>query len=101
MSVHPWEPRLARLEGSFDQIDKRLGDLAANIDARFAQVDARFAQVDARFAQVDARFAQVDARLDSLDRKVDGNLKTTIGWMLGQTAVILTAVAAVAFIVRH
>lgn len=46
MSAQPWEPRLARLEGSYEQIDRRLSDLASHMDARFAQVDARFAQVD-------------------------------------------------------
>ena len=56
MSVQPWEPRLARLEGSFEQIDRRLGDLASSVDTRFAQVDTRLA---------------------ALEKKVDG-----LGWKL-------------------
>jgi hypothetical protein len=51
MSAQPLEVRIARLEGAYEQIDKRLGDLTATVNGRFAQVDAR---------------------LDGLDRKVDG-----------------------------
>jgi hypothetical protein len=49
---------MAHLEGAYEQIDKRLGDLTTMINGRFAQVDSRFVQVDTRF--------------DGLDRKVDG-----------------------------
>ena len=75
MSAQPWEPRLARLEGAYEQIDRRLGDLASHVDAGFAQMESRFAQVDARldarFGQIDARFGQVDGRIGALERKVD------------------------------
>lgn len=73
---------MARLEGSYEQIDRRLGDLAAHLEARFAQVDGRFAQVDARFAQVDGRFDQMDGRIGALERKVD-----SVQWRL--TALIV------------
>ena len=86
MTAQPLGPRVSRLEGAFEQLDQRLGDLRSNIDARFAQVDARFAQVDARFAQMDMRFVQVENRLDGLDRKIDG-LRSDVDqkflWMMG------------------
>jgi flagellar capping protein FliD len=56
---------MAHLEGAYEQLDKRLGDLTATMDGRFAQMDSRFAQID-------SRFAQVDSRLNSLGQKVDG-----------------------------
>ncbi len=58
MTAQPLGPRVSRLEGAFEQLDQRLGDLRSNIDARFAQVDVRF--------------IQVENRLDGLDRKIDG-----------------------------
>ena len=70
------EIRMARLEGACEQISDRLNSIEHTMDSRFAQVDTRFAQ---------------------LDRKIDSNLRTIITWMLGQTAVILGAVAAFAF----
>jgi hypothetical protein len=87
MSAHPIDIRLSALEasvehlnGAYEQIDRRLGDLRSDMNAGFARVDQRF---------------------EAQDRKIDGNLQTIIGWMLGQTAVILAAVASVAFALRH
>ncbi|MGB6984829.1 MAG: hypothetical protein WBD74_02500 [Candidatus Aquilonibacter sp.] len=45
--------------------------------------------------------ASMERRFDTIDRKIDGNLKTIISWMLGQTAVIVGALAAVAFALHH
>jgi len=58
---------MAHLEGGYEQLDKRLGDLASSIDSRFAQVDSRFAQIDARFVQIDGRFVQIDGRFAQID----------------------------------
>ncbi len=60
---------MAHLEGAYVQLDKRLGDMASNIDARFAQVDRRFEQVDRRFESLDQRF---DAFERKFDAKFDG-----------------------------
>ena len=79
MSAQPLDVRMARLEGVYEQLERRLGDLIAtidgrfgNMDGRFAQMDSRFEQMNSRFAQVDSRFGQVESRLDSLSQKVDG-----------------------------
>lgn len=83
MYAHPLEPRIARLEGSFEQIDERLGASERStsarfdhvdrrfdhVDRRFDQVDHRFEQMDNRFAQMDHRFAQMDHRFDQVDRR--------------------------------
>lgn len=94
MSAYPLDVRLSALEasvehlnGAYEQIDKRLGDLRSDVNAGFSRVDQRF--------------EAIDRRLDTQDRKIDGNLKTIIGWMLGQTAVIVGAIATVAFALRH
>jgi len=87
MSAQPLDIRLSALEasvehlnGAYEQIDKRLGDLRSDMNAGFARFDQRF---------------------DAQDRKADGNLKTLIGWMLGQATVIVGAIASVAFALRH
>jgi hypothetical protein len=69
MSAQPLEIRMARLEDAYEQLDRRLGDLAATTAAGFAQVDARFAQVDSRFDQLGSRFIHSESRLDGkIDR---------------------------------
>ena len=56
MSAHPLEPRIARLEGSFDQINQRLASHEQSTSTRFDHVDSRFDHVDRRFDQMDRRF---------------------------------------------
>ncbi len=94
MSAQPLDIRLSALEasvehlnGAYEQIDKRLGDLRSDMNIGFGRVDQHF--------------ETIDRRLDGQDRKVDGNLRTLVGWMLGQTAVIIGAIATVAFALRH
>ena len=94
MSAQPLDVRLSALEasvehlnGAYEQIDKRLGDLRSDMNAGFGRFDRRFETIDRRF--------------DAQDRKIDGILRTLIGWMLGQTAVIVGAIAAVAFALRR
>jgi hypothetical protein len=82
VSAEPLEIRMARLEGAYEQIADRLNGIDQRIGA-FEQ-------------KVDARFAQVDLRLLELERKIDSSLRTMITWMLGQTAVIIGSMAALA-----
>src|SRR5580692_2139096 len=96
MSGQPLEVQMAHLEGGYEQLDKRLGDLASSIDARFAQVDSRFAQVDSRFAQVDSRFGQVELRLDGLGRRLDG-----FQWRMTSLIVVTWVTTMVAILLKH
>jgi hypothetical protein len=89
MSTHPLEVRISHLEGAYEQLDKRLGDLAAATIAGFSQVDSRFAQVD-------SRFSQVDARLDSIDRKIDG-----LQWRMTSPIVVTWLTAMLAILFKH
>jgi len=89
MSAQPLEIRIAHLEGAYEQIDKRLGDLTATIDGRFAQVDGRFVQID-------GRFAQVESRLDGLDRKIDG-----LQWRMTSLIVGTWMTAILAILFKH
>jgi hypothetical protein len=96
MSAQPLDIRMAHLEGVYEQLDRRLGDLIATMDGRFAQVDSRFAQIDSRFAQVDFRFARVESRLDNLGQKVDG-----LQWRLTSLVVVTWITTILAILLRH
>jgi hypothetical protein len=96
MSAQPLDIRMAHLEGVYEQLDRRLGDLIATMDGRFAQVDSRFAQIDSRFAQVDFRFGQVESRLDNLGQKVDG-----LQWRLTSLVVVTWITTILAILLRH
>ncbi len=47
------EIRLARLEGAYEQIDRRLTDLRQEMDQRFASLDLR---MDSGFSRIDQKF---------------------------------------------
>ena len=100
----------------YDQLDKRVGDLRTDMNERFGEMrsdmNERFGEMRsdmnemrtdmrAGFVRVDQRFSQMDLRFESIDRKIDGNFKALIGWMLGQTAVIVGSLTAVALALHH
>lgn len=87
MSTNPWDLRLTRLEGTYEQIDKRLGELRLDIDGRFALLEGRFAQIDGRFAQIDGRFAQIDSKIDGLQWRMTALIVGT--WITTLLAILL------------
>jgi hypothetical protein len=82
MSAQPLDVRIAHLEGAYEQLDKRLGDLTSTIDGRFAQVDSRF--------------GQVESRLDSLGQKVDG-----LQWRMTSLIVVTWITTILAVLLHH
>ena len=61
MPASPIENRMARLEGAYEQVSRRL----MNIDPRFDGVDRK---IDLRFDALDKK---IDAVRDALDNKID------------------------------
>jgi archaellum component FlaC len=93
---------------AYEQMNKRLDDLRADVVAGFRRVDERFEGIDRRLDRIDERFDRVDERFDRVDErfesqgaKIDGLLRTVITWMLGQTVAIIGAIAGVAVALRH
>jgi hypothetical protein len=86
MSMQPLEIRISRLEGIYEQIDKRIGDLTTIINGRFSQVDSGFARVDAR----------IDALDQKLDRKFDG-----LQWRMTSLILATWITTIVAVLFKH
>ena len=76
---------MARLEGAYEQIDKRLGDLLSVMDVRFGQVDGRFAQVDTRFAHVEDRIGRLELKTDALQWRLTSLILAT--WVTTMLAI--------------
>ena len=66
------EQRLSRLEGAYEQMNERFGELARSQEAFRAEVNGRF---DALRSDMDARFdalrSDMDARIDALRSDMD------------------------------
>ena len=58
------EQRVSRLEGAYEQVDQRLGDIQAALN----RIDER----------IDRLEGKVDARLDRLEAKMDAMFRTMI-----------------------
>jgi predicted nuclease with TOPRIM domain len=57
---------MARLEGAYDQINQRLGNLEGEVRALRTELNARMDRLDARMDRLDARLDRLDARIDRL-----------------------------------
>jgi tetrahydromethanopterin S-methyltransferase subunit G len=87
VSAQPLEIRMARLEGAYEQIDRRLGTIEMRLESMESRFDQRFNAVDQRFNAVDQRFNVVDQRLD---KHFIWSIGTTVGtWITVMLAIFL------------
>ena len=63
------EERIARLEGSFEQIERRLGTLEQDIRAGFERLESRI--------------NRVEERIDRVETKIETRFYWLVGIMLG------------------
>jgi tetrahydromethanopterin S-methyltransferase subunit G len=75
MHAHPLDARIARLEGSFDQVNERLGSIDRRLDSFEHAVALRF---DRSEQLTNLRFDQIDRRFNWLTGIVVGTWITTI-----------------------
>ncbi len=72
---------MARLEGAYEQIDRRLG----TIEMRLESMESRF---DQRFNAVDQRFNAIDQRFNVVDQRFLWSIGTTVGtWITVMLAI--------------
>jgi Skp family chaperone for outer membrane proteins len=84
MTAQPWEPRLARLEGAYEQVDRRLTAIDARLETLDRKIDVK---IDALEAKVTGKIDALDAKLD---RKFDDFTKRTDTTQWRTTWLILT-----------
>jgi tetrahydromethanopterin S-methyltransferase subunit G len=71
MTAQPWEPRVARLEGAYEQVDRRL----ESIDRRLASLDGK-----------------IDGLRGDLTKKIDGSMWQTTSLIFGAWITIMLAI---------
>jgi archaellum component FlaC len=103
MSTQPWEPRVSRLEGAFEQIGGRLADLQITLDSRLrafekiiderlGAMDKRLDAMEKRIDGLDKRIDGVEKRIDTLDSKIDNTTRWMVGLMLGSWITLMAAI---------
>jgi predicted nuclease with TOPRIM domain len=85
---------MARLEGAYDQINQRLGNLEGEVRALRTELNARMDRLDARMDRLDARMDRLDARLDRLDARIDRLSFLLLALFGGVAASIIATIVA-------
>ncbi len=95
---------MARLEGSYEQIDKRLSTLEAHLENGFNDLRAEIRLADTKLdkleqkmgARFDTFIQQTDVKFDKLDRKIDARFSLVA--LLGGVIVVLQVPGALGII---
>ena len=106
MTAYPWEPRMSRLEGAFEQVVERLGDMNARLetlemksDGNYHALDEKISALDAKFeskfAAIDSKFAAIDSKFAAMDSKFDSKFNFLVGLYVSSTLTIVAVVLAV------
>ncbi|MGH7727591.1 MAG: hypothetical protein ACREM2_02200 [Vulcanimicrobiaceae bacterium] len=89
MTADALDARLARLEGSYEQIDRRLGAIEATVgrlDAKIEGVEARLeAKIEGVEARLETKIAAVETKLDAKIDGVRGDIISAGRWQVGLT----------------
>jgi flagellar capping protein FliD len=78
VSAQPLEIRMAHLEGAYEQISHRLGNIEQRLGSMELKFEGRLGKIDGRFAQMDGRFAQMDRKFMWLIGLVGSSWITTM-----------------------
>ena len=89
MDIQPWEPRVSRLEGAFEQLPERLNDLRS--DMTTLREDMNRLRGDMRGEMGDMR-GEIGSLRDSLDRH--------FRWTMGTMVALVAALGAFLHLVR-
>ncbi len=75
--------RLSKLEGAYEQVDQRLGDLTGSVESLRGEMNTRL--------------DGMDRRLDTMDMKFEAKLNVLIGVAGGSGIAIVLALIGIAF----
>ena len=79
--------RMSKLEGAYEQVNERLGEMNGRIDAVNVRIDGTNVRIDQLRTDMDARIdnlsAQINARFNSILVLMLGSWVTTIGVIVG------------------
>lgn len=92
------DARLARLEGSYEQIDRRLGSIDERLGRLESKVDSLASDFRREIGAVNTRLDGLDrslnARIDGIDGRVNGRIDTLHGRITALLYGIIVAILA-------
>ena len=82
---------MSRLEGAFEQIVERLGDMSARLETLEIKVDGNYHALDAK---IESKFTTMDAKFESKLTTMDAKFRFLVGLYVSSTLTIVAAVLA-------
>ena len=103
MTAYPWEPRMSRLEGAFEQVVERLGDMNARLETLEMKTDGNYHALDEKIsalaANFESKFTAMDSKFESrfaaTDSKFESKFNFLVGLYVSSTLTIVAVVLAV------
>jgi len=89
VSAQPIEPRLARLEGAYEQVRDRLNGIDHRLETMESKIDLRADRLDSKIEGLARRF---DTNVDRLDAKIDKRSAQLIGLVLTTWATTIATI---------
>ncbi len=84
------QERLSRLEGAYEQVDQRLGDLTGSVESLRGGLNSLRGEMN-------TRLDGMDRRLDAMDAKFEAKLNVLIGVAGGSGIAIVLTLIGIAF----
>ena len=81
--------RMSKLEGAYEQVNERLGEMNSRIDGTNVRIDQLRTDIDTRFDVVNTRFDAMNARLNSLFVAIIGVGGAIVAAMVGGIAALI------------
>ena len=82
---------MSRLEGAFEQVVERLGDMSARLETLEIKVDGNYHALDEKISTLDAKF---ESKFTAMDANADSKFRFLIAMYVSSTLTIVVAVLA-------
>ena len=93
--------RMSKLEGAYEQVNERLGEMNGRIDAVRTDMDARFSEMNGRIdvtnTRIDHLRTDMDARIDSLGAQMNARFNSILVLMLGSWVTTIGVIVGLSF----
>ena len=93
--------RMSKLEGAYEQVNERLGEMNSRINEVRTDMDARFSEMNGRIdvtnTRIDHLRTDMDARIDSLGAQMNARFNSILVLMLGSWVTTIGVIVGLSF----
>ncbi|MDE2993746.1 MAG: hypothetical protein OXU67_07660 [Chloroflexota bacterium] len=95
------QERISRLEGTYEQVDRRLDDMNTRLGETNRSIEGLRAEMNTRFEEMnnrmDSRFEEMNSRMDSRFGELNNRYNTLVMLMIASWVTVIAALIALFF----